>query len=824
MCKRLCNHFQKGTCKNAEYKVEILEVLSPGTTAAERRKKETEWILKLRTAYPYGLNGKIGENYHRFDDEPIGIHFPALKREKSHPNRSRNTSFSPNNSCSSFLSLFYNKLQSDLSSCMNFGRTVVTSLSKKKLKELAVKINDFLNDQPDDFIYLQWYLALLDIIETKLYRPKNNIKKSKKYKSRLNVLFVNKGVDIINIAKILKYDSVVSKMPIQMTKEDIPMVTYKLMDPIRSKLFNHKTFVNSLNIDEFLLNKESLPCHCEHSSFKDPNYGHIITGDLRFVQNNKLRKLICKGPKYREPEPVCWIKAKSSLVNGLEETITALSNKFGITKLAFQEWKSSILQNIDFRISKFKTKFENQNIKPFLKNSTVRTALNDLHNNFVLAPIDKAANNVSFICKRFYAETLLKEFGVLDNNSRTYQKIIDTKTTIIDKCVEDLKSQFSLTVKNNMKTLPTPYWLPKMHKTPIGSRFIIASKSCTVKELSKKVTAAFKLVYKAVECYHNKSRYYSGVNSFWVIQNNSSVIENINKLTKRNAARSVNTYDFSTLYTNIPHDKLIETLNHVIDFSFKGRTQSKISINDYNEARWCKSSKHFTFNIASLKKAFAYIIRNCYFSIGEHVFKQIIGIPMGSDPAPFFANLFLFYFEMKWMENLKKDNFVATRKYCNTFRFIDDLITINNAGHFEKNIEKIYPPELHLKKENVESTSASFLDLKIKIENSKFTTSLYDKRDNFNFDIVRMPFRKSNIPQAMFYATINAEILRIGKATSVFELFCGTSQNLLERMKKQGANHSKLRASLKKMLNRHQKQFSKFNKNNADIINRILYT
>ena len=93
MCKRLCNHFQKGVCKNADYKVEILEVLKPGTTAAERRKKETEWILKLRTAYLYGLNGKIGEQYHRFDDKIVGIHFPTLKRLKPHPNRSRKNSF-----------------------------------------------------------------------------------------------------------------------------------------------------------------------------------------------------------------------------------------------------------------------------------------------------------------------------------------------------------------------------------------------------------------------------------------------------------------------------------------------------------------------------------------------------------------------------------------------------------------------------------------------------------------------------------------------------------------------------------------------------------
>ena len=44
----------------------------------------------------------------------------------------------------------------------------------------------------------------------------------------------------------------------------------------------------------------SLPCNYVTSPYTDPNHGHIVTGDIRIVQNNKLRKLLCKGAKYRE--------------------------------------------------------------------------------------------------------------------------------------------------------------------------------------------------------------------------------------------------------------------------------------------------------------------------------------------------------------------------------------------------------------------------------------------------------------------------------------------------------------------------------------------
>ena len=70
-------------------------------------------------------------------------------------------------------------------------------------------------------------------------------------------------------------------------------------------------------------------------------------------------------------------------------------------------------------------------------------------------------------------------------------------------------------------------------------------------------------------------------------------------------------------YTNIPHDKLIKTLNPVKDFAFKSTTQNKMSIDNYGVAIWSKSSKYFVFNIQSLKNAIKYLIRNCYFAIRD---------------------------------------------------------------------------------------------------------------------------------------------------------------------------------------------------------------
>ena len=152
--------------------------------------------------------------------------------------------------------------------------------------------------------------------------------------------------------------------------------------------------------------------------------------------------------------------------------------------------------------------------------------------------------------------------------------------------------------------------------------------------------------------------------------------------------------------------------------------------------------------------------------------------------------------------NLKKKDLHSARKFGNTFRFIDDLCAINDDGLFERHHHEIYPPELELKKEHG-GERVSFLDLEIKKNNKKFEMCLYDKRDAFPFTIVRMPFRRSNIPMNMFYATVGSEVLRIGRATSNVDSFVKSTSSLLARMFKQGAERNPLAKVLRKMYGRH---------------------
>ena len=95
-----------------------------------------------------------------------------------------------------------------------------------------------------------------------------------------------------------------------------------------------------------------------------------------------------------------------------------------------------------------------------------------------------------------------------------------------------------------------------MCKIPPGARFIIAGKKGSDKQLSKHVTSAFKLCFSQRDAYHIKTYYFSGANTFWVIQGKSLLLECTNKINKRKSGKQISTFNFSTLYTKKPHDKL----------------------------------------------------------------------------------------------------------------------------------------------------------------------------------------------------------------------------------------------------------------------------
>ena len=274
-CDILNTHFHKGKCKDSTYTVSIIEKLEgSGQTASgamdpkytpARKARELFWIKELRTAFPYGLNHRIGDEPVTEDSSiRVGTKFRALPRRNARYSRGRRHNGTTVMNSQKFINDLNALLLADITRAPNFIRISLASMKKCHLKMVHQLVTDILSNESPLSSYKQYFLQCIDIIECKLYKPISPKRKKKSPENVCSIFFDNKGVEFINMARILRNPDIVSSIPKTPKPFSTPMVTYKLDAPTSCKIFNFNKFVNSLDIDEFLANPNILPCECDN--------------------------------------------------------------------------------------------------------------------------------------------------------------------------------------------------------------------------------------------------------------------------------------------------------------------------------------------------------------------------------------------------------------------------------------------------------------------------------------------------------------------------------------------------------------------------------
>ena len=206
-----------------------------------RRKKETEWMLKLRTVYPYGLNDRVGDEYMTDRKNAIVFSkFPPLKRQCDHHRVRTKHTVIPNLILDHFPYIIMESIKTNRRNTMNLIRVLLSSLRKSHLKKVGYIFSDFLDSKSDNFLFHQYFYAALDVISPRLDIPNlENIPKKHIPRYRCNVTFSNKGIDFVNLPKLLSSKDILDLLPHSHSNK-APMVVYDLSQSIRSKVCNYK--------------------------------------------------------------------------------------------------------------------------------------------------------------------------------------------------------------------------------------------------------------------------------------------------------------------------------------------------------------------------------------------------------------------------------------------------------------------------------------------------------------------------------------------------------------------------------------------------------
>ena len=193
------------------------------------------------------------------------------------------------------------------------------------------------------------------------------------------------------------------------------------------------------------------------------------------------------------------------------------------------------------------------------------------------------------------------------------------------------------------------------------------------------------------------------------------------------------------------------------------------------------------------------------------VFRQTVGIPMGTNCAPLVADLFLYCYERDFMLSLSSDTQSdVIDAFNDTSRYLDDILNIDNPffAHF---VPSIYPRELTLNKANETDTVVSFLDLHLSVINGSIITRIYDKRDDFSFDIVNYPHLDGDVPRTTSYGVYISQLIRFGRACSDVKEFNDRNKQITCKLLRQGYRYHKLRIHFAKFYHRNGDLVEKYN-------------
>ena len=197
---------------------------------------------------------------------------------------------------------------------------------------------------------------------------------------------------------------------------------------------------------------------------------------------------------------------------------------------------------------------------------------------------------------------------------------------------------------------------------------------------------------------------------------------------------------------------------------------------------------------------------------------------MGTNCAPLLADIFLYSYEVEFIQSLLSTGRKQLASRFNfTYRYIDDVLSINNP-EFENYLGQTYAVELEIKDTTESNTSASYLDLLLSIgRDGQLHTSIYDKRDDFNFNITNFPFLSSNIPTSHAYGVFISQLIRYARACSSYGCFILRVTRLSNKLLEQGYVTERLKSSLRKFYGRYGDLIKQYEDPLSRMLNDILW-
>lgn len=532
-----------------------------------------------------------------------------------------------------------------------------------------------------------------------------------------------------------------------------------------------------------------------------------------------------KGPNFRDS---CPLSDRLAIENALDDFIERCFKKKLAFKGDFCHWKAEVL-----RLAQASLRMTSSPSALRLTPSILRY-IRFLQRHFVFVPCDKAPSNTVIICKRFYCQVIRNELQM----NGVYEPMLlpEPWTAVVQDFVQKTASFGTWCL--GPPRLHYLYWLPKMHKPTPTPRFISGGVKSFVTRASTLLTSILQLVLNTLRRKDN-ARMLAGLpRRYFVVDSFDEVAEFLHRYAKLSPAQcshDLHTFDFTTLYTSLPQDDLINKVSLVIEEAMEyarttsrtqrvtrshGETNIRVFCSRHQSSEWTTSPRRIDDSATSLiltaqdvQSLLGAVVGSTYVRNGHTVFHQHRGLPMGTNSAPLIANLYLYYYEARMVDYLFSLHASLAHSLSLTFRLIDDILSVDcplfpillaSSPPFSSLPFPFYPSELTLEETTTSSRGqplARFLGMEIVPDHLSIT--VYDKRRDFPFATVMYPHAHSNVPANSRYGIFTGQLHRFSRICSSHSDFVANACFVAAKMVNRGYSLSQLTRKFKAFLHIH---------------------
>ena len=795
----LVNHFTSAHGQIVMPNVRIIETLPENGTDKLRKEAETKWILTLNTAHPWGLNTNvIGYGALTVETDPADRRkcpWFTVKTQRliprgykhKHKKKAAGERVKDHDSTVKCLQV-YTDLVHNLKAKYRF----LSGLKRSELQRLC-RLAEVMADPATYRVYQELSSYALSRFKQETESPKEDT-------VYLLHQHVNYASNILRPERLIGRNKALAGID---PKPKMPkvVITRVLPRTVGSMVINYSQFLKSLTMQD-ILEYEHLNCSCADSTHSDGYHGHIVTGKMDVVSDPALRRTLEKGSSYRIVEDLRVSTAKQKCMETVMSYIHfQLYRKHRIDAKKCSDIYSKCLAQAKELESKASSIMRKRKVQDSDNSKKIMPKIRDLQQEYIIVPVDKAANNYAFVCKKFYVGTLNKELGmkiqgndVRPEGNGVYKPVLLDAELIVNRHAEITKRFTGVDLSDENRVIPVLWATVKFHKNPIKYRFIAGAKRSSMKQLAVYLTKILICIKEQWDRYLKTVSERTGIKMNWTIDSSSQVVHLL-KTRRLPENNKITVADFSTLYTAFEHNDIINNLSQLVGRLFKEEGKY-ISVGRKAYFHSDAKRKCVKWGRDDIIELITLVIGNSYVTYGQQLFHQTCGIPMGSNSSPVIANLCLSYMEFKYLHN--RQNAGPARQLSNSVRYIDDIATFGT--HVLKEVYRdIYPDTLPLSFDDTNDGTGHFLDLFIDRNRESKSITLYDKRVDFDFEVIRFPFKGSNQPMNVGLNVLYAQVIRIARICGAKDEFLSNLALLCDILEKRGYSEAEISQTLRKV-------------------------